>query len=288
MTKILCGKVVANALKEDIKQNCNKFKKNFGRYPGLAVILASSDPASHIYVKKKIHDCQNVGIKSFPYIYDAKTSILNPENFVRDILYKGFDDTIDGVLVQLPIENVADPKPIFDLIPEEKDVDVFNPVNAGKLFQGRPKFRTCTPNAIIQLLQFYEIPLKGKHVVIINSSNIVGKPLSVLLIEEGATVTICHHETPPKLLKKISCEADIIVVAVGKPNFLTKDMVNSKSVVVDVGINRLENNVVVGDADKEIYNKVLAFSPVPGGVGLLTICSLLKNTLESANKKFNF
>jgi methylenetetrahydrofolate dehydrogenase (NADP+)/methenyltetrahydrofolate cyclohydrolase len=210
---------------------------------------------------------------------------LDPDwGLLQEIKAHNNDPEVDGILVQLPLP--VDPGSVFDAIDPAKDIDVFNPTNVGMLLQGRPRFLTCTPNGIRHLLRYYNIPVQGRKVAVINSSNIVGKPLFALLVNDGATVTICNHHTPPELLKQVCLGSEIIVVAVGIPGFLTADMVTPDSVVVDVGITRRDGKIL-GDVDYEPVSRVVkAITPVPGGVGPMTVAMLLENTTLAAERHF--
>lgn len=285
MPKILDGLTIAKIIKSEIKAEISKMDTP----PHLAVILCSDDQASEIYVKKKIEACKEVGIKSSLFRPDFKN--INGDSFIRQsdvvfnlILTCNQDRAINGILVQLPIPKEYGIKnsQIFDMIDPMKDVDVFNPHNVGLLLQGRPNLIPCTPQGIQQLLIRSGIDIHGKKVAIINRSDVVGKPLHALLVQDqshaNATVTLCHDRTPPEMLKKTCLNADIIVVAVGIPGFLKPEMVHGGSIVVDVGINRV-NGKVVGDVCVETYGKVEAYSPVPGGVGPMTVAMLLRNTV---------
>lgn len=254
--------------------------------PRLDVILVGNDPASEIYVKKKEEACKLVGIKSVVHCFKS-----DEEEIVVDrIKLLGNWRESNGILVQLPLPVGWDDNKIFDAISPLKDVDVFNPENIGLLVQNRPRFLPPTPRGIRELIVGNGLSFFGQHVVVINRSNIIGKPLSSMLIQDNgdfanATVTVCHINTPPERLKRICLTADIIVVAVGIPNFLTADMVKENQVIIDVGINRVEGKVV-GDAHPEIMDKVAYITPVPGGVGPLTVAMLLYNTLEAARLQF--
>lgn len=282
MAEILDGNLVASYIKKQIKEKISERNKR----PCLAVVLCNDDPASKIYVSKKRKACEEVGIDSLlikPFDSGIENFISPIETLNHTIDWLNKDSSIHGILVQLPLPHPLDQKIIFDRINPLKDVDVFNPVNVGLLSQGRPRFIPCTPSGIQSLLQYYNIEFCGKKVCVINRSNIVGLPLQALLIQNNAyanaTVTVCHDHTPPEALKEICLMSDIIVVAVGIPNFLTVDMVTERSIVVDVGINRVHGtNKIVGDVDFEpVAAKCAWISKVPGGVGPLTVASLIKN-----------
>jgi len=275
----LDGKAVAKQIETDIKRRV----QSLSRPPCLVAINASNDPASNIYIGHKRKACDRVGIKSIPVNMNALDSAVLKWGLLTEIEKCNADPDVDGILVQLPLP--IDSGEIFDAISPEKDVDVFNPINVGMLLQGRPRFLTCTPHGIRHLLRHYGIPVQGRKVAVINSSNIVGKPLFALLVNDGATVTICNHHTPPELLKQVCLASEIIIVAVGIPGFLTVDMVTSQSVIVDVGITRRDSKIL-GDVDYEPVSKVVkAITPVPGGVGPMTVAMLLENTTLAAERR---
>lgn len=248
--------------------------------PRLDVILVGNSEASKLYVKKKQEACNEVGIESRIHKFD-ETEELKVNQLIACL---SDDYKVNGILVQLPLPVLWNANRIFDLLEPMKDVDVFSPVNVGLLVQNRPRFLPPTPLAVQKLIIDYGFTFKGKHVVLINRSNIVGKPLSSMLIQDNifanATVTVCHDNTPAAILKQICLSADIIVVAVGIPNFLTVDMVQEHQVIIDVGITR-QGKKVVGDVHPEVYNKVTAASKVPKGVGPCTVMMLLHNTVEA-------
>lgn len=274
---ILDGKKLSTKIKEEIKKDIENLKKEGFREPCLAVILVGNDPASQVYVNNKKKSCEEVGIKSLSYNL--------PENITQEELLElignlNGDDNIDGILVQLPLPKHINSYEIIEAIHPSKDVDGFHPVNVGKLATGKNDgIIPCTPLGIWLLLKEYNIDTFGKDVVVVGASNIVGKPMSLLFLrEERSTVTICHKNT--KDLKSHTEKADILVVAVGKPKLITADMVKEGAVVIDVGINRVDGKIV-GDTDFEnIKEKVYAITPVPGGVGPMTVASLLLNTLN--------
>lgn len=276
MAILLKGSPIA----ENIKNQIRKAIQEENLHPRLDVFLVGNDPASEIYVKKKEEACKSVGIQSRVHRQQTQQNVINWITFLN-----GHSDC-NGILVQLPLPVGWEDYKVFDNISPLKDVDVFNPENIGLLVQNRPIFLPPTPRGIRELIVGNGLSFFGQHVVVINRSNIVGKPLSSMLIQDNgdfanATVTVCHINTPPEQLKQICLTADIIIVAVGIPNFLTADMVKENQVIIDVGINRVEGKVV-GDAHPEIMDKVRAITPVPGGVGPLTVAMLLYNTLEAA------
>jgi len=277
MAKLLDGSALAKEIQGEI-YNVIKEKTIF---PKLAILLVGDNSASEIYVNKKLEACAIVGIDAHVYRFDG-SSELQVKNIIRSL---NNNLSVNGIIVQLPLPKSFDINSIFDLIDDKKDVDVFNPINVGLLIQNRPRFFPPTPTAIRALLYRNGITLKGKHVLIINRSNLIGKPLSSMLIQDNgeydnATVTVSHDQTPSEELKKLCLIADVIVVAVGIPEFLTCDMVKEDHVVVDVGITRVGKKVV-GDVHPEVYDKIAWVSKVPGGVGPLVVSFLLKNTLRA-------
>jgi len=281
--KLLDGKLLANKLKEDLKEEIGQYLKKGLRKPSLAVILVGENPASKIYVRKKKESCEYVGINSLSYHL--------PDNTTEEQLLKLIDelnsrDDVDGILVQLPLPEHINTKRIINSINPKKDVDGFHPLNVGKLATGIDEgIIPCTPLGIWIMLKHYGIETFKKNVVIVGTSNIVGKPMGLIFLKnEEATITYCHKNT--KDLKEHTKSADILIVAVGKPKLITEDMVKEGVVVVDVGINRLPNGKIVGDVDFEnVKNKAYAITPVPGGVGPLTVVSLLINTVSIYREK---
>ncbi len=280
MSKIIDGKLLAQKVKDELKVKVEAFEKKKGRKITLAVILVGENPASQVYVKNKIRATEYVGMRSL--------SFYLPENSTKEEVYETVnslvkDDSVDGILVQLPLPKHLDENEILSLIPAEKDVDGFLAENVGKLTLGQPTTVACTPFGVMKMLKSEGVELCGKNAVVLGRSNIVGKPMALLLLQENCTVTICHSKTVN--LKDICKNADIIVAAIGKPKFLTADMVKDGAVVIDVGINRTENGLV-GDVDFEaVKEKTSAISPVPGGVGPMTIAMLLENTYLCAVRK---
>lgn len=286
MAIILDGKSLAKKIREQLKSEIGQFIEKGLRNPSLAVILVGNDPASEVYVKNKRIACEEVGINSL-YIHLAEDT---PEEELLRIIDKlNKDEDVDGILVQLPLPKHINTQKVITSIFPEKDVDGFHPENVGKLSTGmKDVIIPCTPLGIWILLKEYGIQTFKKDVVIVGASNIVGKPMGLLFLRnEEATVSICHKNT--KDLRKYTEDADILVVAVGKPNLITADMVKRDVVVIDVGINRLENGKLVGDTNFEsIKEKAFAITPVPGGVGPMTVVSLLINTVSVYRQKFGY
>ncbi len=281
MAILMDGKVLAPEQMAKLKDRVNKLKEA-GRTVGLAVILVGDDPASQVYVRNKGKACEELGILSETLRLPAETTQAELE---AEIDRLNGDDRVNGILVQLPLPKHLDEARALAKILPEKDVDGFHIENAGKLFTGQPGVVACTPKGILHMLKACGVPLAGKEAVIIGRSNIVGKPIAMLLLNENCTVTICHSRTAD--LASHTRRADILVAAVGKPRFVTADMVKPGAAVVDVGINRVDGKVV-GDVDFENVEKVAGYiSPVPGGVGKMTICMLMENTVEAAERKID-
>ncbi len=277
MAIIIDGKAVSAAERELIKEQISKMDVK----PGLAVILVGEDPASQVYVRNKKLACANVGIYSESYDLPAETT---QEELLELISKLNDKDDIHGILVQLPLPKHIDETAVINAIRPEKDVDAFHPVNVGKIMTGDYDFLPCTPAGVMCLLKHYNIDPSGKECVVVGRSNIVGKPQAMLLLHANGTVTICHSRT--KDLKEKCLVADILVVAIGKPDFITGDMVKEGAVVVDVGINRKEDGKLTGDVDfASVEPKASYITPVPGGAGPMTITMLLKNTVKAAELK---
>lgn len=276
--RILDGKKLAAEIKADVKERTALLKQR-GVTPGLAVVLVGEDPASKVYVGQKEKGCLEAGFASFLHRLPESTS---QGELLAPIERLNSDRTVHGILVQLPLPRQIDPDTVLAAIRPEKDVDGFHPVNMGRLVAGLPASEPCTPKGIMRLLKSTGLTLSGKEAVVIGRSNIVGKPVALMLLAESATVTICHSRTED--LAAHVRRADILVAAVGKPRFVTGDMVKEGAIVVDVGINRLEEGLV-GDVDYEpAAERASWITPVPGGVGPMTIAMLLENTLEQAEK----
>ena len=273
---IIDGKKVSSHIKDDIAAEVKMLKNKTGKTPGLAVVLVGDDPASAVYVKNKNKTCKNIGFQSFEHILPENTSEDKLLNLINEL---NNDDQVNGILVQLPLPSHISSKTILVSINPQKDVDGFHLENVGRLVTGNALFKPCTPAGIIKLLDEYKIEIEGKNAVIIGRSNIVGKPVSFLLLERNATVTICHSRT--KDLPSITRSADILIAAIGKPNFVSLDMVKNNAVVIDVGINRLDGKLV-GDVDfASVSKQASLITPVPGGVGPMTIAMLMENTLQA-------
>jgi len=276
MATIIDGKKISAEMKEELKKQVSELVEK-GIQITLAVIQVGNDPASSVYVGNKKKSCEYIGIHSLSYELPENTTQEELLNLVNDLNAKA---EVNGILVQLPLPKHIDEDLIIKTIKPEKDVDGFHPQNVGALSIGQKGFLSCTPAGIIQLLKRTGIEIAGKECVIIGRSNIVGKPMALLMLREDATVTICHSKT--KKLQEVTKRADILIVAIGRPLFVTKDFVKEGAVVIDVGIHRDENNKLCGDVDyQDVINKVSAITPVPGGVGPMTIAMLMNNCVES-------
>ena len=279
MAEIISGKVISAAVKERIAAEVEELKAK-GVTPGLAVIIVGTDPASQVYVGSKERTCIELGMYSEKYELPESTT---NEELLALVKKLNKDNKIHGILCQLPLPKHLDEKAVIDAIVPEKDVDAFHVQNVGKIMIGDYDFLPCTPAGIMEMLKYTNIDPAGKHCVVIGRSNIVGKPMAMLMLHANATVTICHSRT--QNLKEICREADILVASVGKAKFVTPDMVKDGAVVIDVGINRDENGKLCGDVDYEaVAPKCSAITPVPGGVGPMTIAMLMQNTLTSAKR----
>jgi len=298
MPKILDGAAIATAIKQEVAEEVSALSAQ-GIRPGLAAVLVGNVAASEIYVRNKVQACAELGIYS--------DLITPPADITTDEMLGLVDrlnerDEIDGILIQLPLPPQVDSKRLLDAIAPEKDVDGFHPVNAGRLMAGRPALAPCTPAGVIEVLKRSDIPIAGQHAVVVGRSDIVGKPVAMLLLHQNATVTICHSKT--KDLGEITRQADILVAAIGRPGFITPEMVRPGATLIDVGINRLNTreefdrffagnawreaafakrgSVIVGDIHPKAFELAGAYTPVPGGVGLLTIAMLMANTVRAA------
>ncbi|MEG1963737.1 MAG: bifunctional methylenetetrahydrofolate dehydrogenase/methenyltetrahydrofolate cyclohydrolase FolD [Clostridia bacterium] len=274
---IINGKQVASVTRQKIGVMVQDFIAQFNRQPALAVIIVGDDPASKTYVKNKILGCAEVGMKSLSFEFEEGAP---QQKIAQTIKSLAEDSTVDGILVQLPLPKQYDEKFLLSLIPDSKDVDGFSPTNIGLLSMNTPRTISCTPLGVMELLASTGVSLEGKNAVVIGRSNTVGKPMAMLLLNANATVTVCHSKT--QNIAQIAKQADILVVAIGKPKYLTADMVKEGAIVIDVGINRVEGKLV-GDVDFEnVAPKCSFITPVPGGVGPMTISMLLYNTLMAA------
>lgn len=277
MANIIDGKAVSAAVKEQVRDEIARE----GIKAGLAVVIVGNDPASRVYVNNKKKACEFCGIQSFEYALPEETSM---EQLLELIDTLNNDANVNGILVQLPLPKQLDEKQVIARISPEKDVDAFHEINVGKIMIGNYSFLPCTPSGCMDLIHSTGVEISGKECVVIGRSNIVGKPMAMLLLHENGTVTICHSRT--KNLAEVCRRADILVAAVGKPNFVTADMVKEGAVVIDVGINRLENGKLCGDVKfDEVSEKAGWITPVPGGVGPMTIATLMKNTLTAAKEQ---
>lgn len=280
MSQIIDGKELAKHIREELKEEVKELK-NAEIYPKLAVIMVGDDPASKVYVRNKSRACEDVDIEYEEYLLPSKTT---REELLELIEKLNNDERVHGILVQSPLPEGLDANEAFRTILPKKDVDGFHPVNVGKLSLNQDCFVSCTPYGIIKMLEAYNVPIEGANAVIIGRSNIVGKPLAQCLLNKNATVTICHSKT--KNLKEITKKADILIAAIGKPKFVTEDMVKENATVIDVGINRNEEGKLVGDTDFEnIKEKVNFITPVPGGVGPMTIAMLMYNVVKAAKQQ---
>lgn len=274
---LIDGKAVSLQVKQQVKQECDKLKTK-GVTPGLAVIIVGDDPASQVYVRNKEKACEECGFYSVKYALDADTT-QSELNALVDKLNK--DEKINGILCQLPLPKHLDDKEVINRIDPIKDVDAFHPVNVGAIMIGDYNFLPCTPAGVMELIHSTGVDVTGKKAVVIGRSNIVGKPMAMLLLHENATVEITHSKTID--LKSITKEADILVAAIGRAKFVTADMVKNGAIVIDVGMNRDENGKLCGDVDFEnVKDKCSFITPVPGGVGPMTISMLMRNTLTAA------
>ena len=280
MAKIIDGKALASKLRVELAQKVASYKAERGEQIGLAVVLVGEDPASQVYVRNKIKACEEVGIKSYAYYLDALSSQSQVEELIRSLAE---NSKVHGILVQLPLPAHLDANHILELIPRAKDVDGFSVENMGRLCMNEECLVACTPGGVMQMFKDEGIELKGKRAVVVGRSNIVGKPMAMLLTNADATVTICHSKTVN--LKEICASADVLVAAIGRAKFITPDMVKDGAVVIDVGMNRDENGKLCGDVDfVNVKDKCSYITPVPGGVGPMTITMLMYNTYIAATR----
>ena len=280
MANIIDGKIISKQVKDELTIKVKEFYDKFNRQITLAVILVGENPASKVYVNNKIKSTEAVGMKSLSFYMPEDSTQDEVEELVKSL---ASDKTVDGILVQLPLPRHLDESKILSLIPTIKDVDGFSAENVGNLLLGEETTVACTPFGVLKMLKSIDQPLSGKNAVVIGRSNIVGKPMAMLLLKENCTVTICHSKTVN--LKEVCKNADILVAAIGKPEFVTADMVKDGAIVIDVGINRTENGLV-GDVKFDEVSKIASYiTPVPGGVGPMTIAMLLENTYLCANRR---
>lgn len=280
MAEILDGKKVSQKVKDALKEETKAFFEKYGIRPGLAVVIVGDDPASRVYVNSKKKACEEIGYYSEEHALSKDTTESELLSLVEKL---NGDGKIHGILVQLPLPGHIDEEKIINAISPKKDVDAFHPVNVGKIMIGNFDFLPCTPAGVMELLNEANIDLTGKNCVVIGRSNIVGKPQAMLLLHKDATVTICHSKT--KNLKEITKNADVLIAAVGRAKMVTADYVKKGAVVIDVGMNRLENKKLAGDVDFDSVKDVASYiTPVPGGVGPMTIAMLMKNTFTAAKR----
>jgi methylenetetrahydrofolate dehydrogenase (NADP+)/methenyltetrahydrofolate cyclohydrolase len=279
---LIDGKKVSAEVRVCLAKEVKELKEKTGRVPGLATVLVGDDPASAVYVRNKNKICRELGFKSFEQKLSLDTSEAKLLKLIKEL---NSNNDIHGILVQLPLPNQIDSEKILQAIDPNKDVDGFHPINVGKLVVGNALLTPCTPSGIIKLLDHYEIDISGKHAVVLGRSNIVGKPVSMLLLQRNATITICHSRT--KNLEEITRSADILVAAIGRANFVTENMVSKGAIVIDVGINRVDGKLT-GDINFETVSKKASYiTPVPGGVGPMTIALLMENTLKAFKKSID-
>jgi methylenetetrahydrofolate dehydrogenase (NADP+)/methenyltetrahydrofolate cyclohydrolase len=278
MAQLIDGKLVSQHVRSEVAEGVGRLKRERGVTAGLAAVLVGDNPASEIYVRNKRKACSDAGMYSEEHKLPEETT---EEELLTLVEKLNVDKNIHGILVQLPLPPHISETKILRAVSPLKDVDGFHPYNVGLLVEGNPSFISCTPHGIIKMLDFYKIGIEGKEAVVVGRSNIVGKPVSMLLLHRHATVTICHSRTKP--LGEVTKRADILVAAIGRADFITAEMVKERVVVIDVGINRNKDGKLTGDVDFEgVSNKASYITPVPGGVGPMTISMLLWNTLESA------
>jgi len=281
--KIIDGKAIASSIRESLKGEVESLVPKYGRPPCLAVILVGDDPASAIYVRMKGKACEETGIRSLTFRMPAET---REEELLSKIDELNADETVDGILVQLPLPDHISESAVIERILPDKDVDGFHPVNVGRLAVGERALLPCTPHGIIKMLEHEGVEIKGKRAVVIGRSNIVGKPVALMLLHRHATVTICHSRTVD--LPAVAREADILIAAVGRPHMVTREFVKEGAVVIDVGVNRLSDGKLAGDVKFDEVSQVASkITPVPGGVGPMTITMLLSNTVEAFKEHVN-
>ena len=281
MAKLISGKIVSVKVRNEVKKETEELRENHGIVPGLAVILVGNDPASQVYVRNKQRACEEVGFHPYEYRMNENAT---QEQLLDLIGVLNKDNKVNGILVQLPLPEHIDEQAVIHAISPLKDVDAFHPVNVGKIMIGDYDFLPCTPAGIMELIASTDVDISGKQCVVIGRSNIVGKPMAALLLQHDATVTICHSKT--QNLAEITRRADIVIVATGRRNTLTADMVKDGAVVIDVGMNRNEAGKLVGDVDFEnVKQKASYITPVPGGVGPMTIAMLMNNVIKATEEQ---
>ncbi|MGZ3580163.1 MAG: bifunctional methylenetetrahydrofolate dehydrogenase/methenyltetrahydrofolate cyclohydrolase FolD [Syntrophales bacterium] len=282
MAVIIDGKRIAQGIIDEVKAEAQRLKERAGIIPGLAVLLVGNDSASRIYIKHKENACKAAAFFSREFKLSQDTS----EKELLDIIHGlNHDEKIHGILVQLPLPRHTNPTTIIEAIDPRKDVDGFHPYNLGRLFTGNPYHMACTPKGILELMDRSSIAIEGKRAVIVGRSNIVGKPVALMLLNRHATVTVCHTKT--RQLSHVTSQAEILIAAAGRPEMIRGDMVGDSAVIIDVGINRMDDGCLVGDvAFSEVLEKASYITPVPGGVGPMTIAMLLVNTLNAATGRF--
>ena len=280
MAEIIDGKYVSSVIRSKTAEEIVEFKSKTGVVPGLAVVIVGDNPASLVYVRNKKKACEQVGINSYEIALPADVS---EAELIAEVNRLNGDPAVHGILVQLPLPAHINEEAVINTIDPRKDVDAFHPSNVGKIMIGNYTFLPCTPAGIMDLLEYYNVNVSGKKCVVLGRSNIVGKPMAHLLLEKNGTVTVCHSRTAN--LKEEIKAADILVVAIGKPEFVKADMIKPGAVVIDVGINRTADGKLVGDVDFAAVSELASYvTPVPGGVGPMTITTLLKNTLTAAKQ----
>ena len=280
MAEIIDGKHVSAVIRSNVAEEIAQFKAEHGVTPGLAVVIVGENPASMVYVRNKKKACDQVGINSYEVALSADVS---ETELIAKVNELNADPKVHGILVQLPLPAHINEEAVINAIDPKKDVDAFHPSNVGKIMIGNYSFLPCTPAGIMDLLEYYKVDVSGKKCVVLGRSNIVGKPMAHLLLEKNGTVTVCHSRTAN--LKEETRAADVLVVAIGRPEFVGADMVKRGAVVIDVGINRTSEGKLVGDVDFNAVSEVASYiTPVPGGIGPMTITTLLKNTLTAAKQ----
>jgi len=279
--RIIDGTALARRIRQEVKEQVDAFRRDAGRVPGLAVVVVGDDPASQVYVRTKERACGEVGIRSQRHHLPGDATQKEVLELVEGL---GKDDTVDGILVQLPLPRGLDPQPILHAVPPAKDVDGFHPYNLGRLTESGEGIHPCTAAGVMELIRSTGVEIEGKRAVVIGRSTIVGKPTALLLLHANATVTVCHSRTAD--LAAHVREADIVVAAVGRPRFVRGDWIKPGAVVIDVGINRLDDGKLCGDVDFEGAKDVAGYiTPVPGGVGPMTVAMLMRNTLAAARAR---